>query len=162
EPHLLPRLLSGEKFNTKSIAQLNRVQPKVAITAIEQEKENPELCTVKVNVAKATGAYGLGKQKTRHQTDAYDVRLFRDGQIVAQYPQEKSQSGPTQSTLSDGKRLQDWRDGARVKPGEAAKLEADGSLTITFKNIKLPSKTANNQVEFTAYAFNEDRVNSQT
>jgi WD40 repeat protein len=162
EPSLLPRLLNGETFNTKSIATLNRVQPTVAITSIESQKDSAELVTVKVNVAKATDGYGIGKVKTTRETDVYDVRLFRDGQIVGQYPQNKPMPGSIQVDLTDEQRLRGWRERAKVRPGEQVKAEANGSRTIIFKDIKLPGRTGGNPIKFSAYGFNDDRVKSTT
>jgi WD40 repeat protein len=161
EPRLLPRLLNGEKFTNKSIGQLNRVQPIIEIISNESQKDNPELVTVKVKVAKASGEYGIGNQKIKRETDVYDVRLFRDGQIVGQYPQDKTKVVASQVNLTDVQRLKAWQESVRVKPSEQIKQEADGSMTITFKDVKLP-RTNLEKIEFSAYAFNEDRVKSQT
>ncbi|HEX8291331.1 MAG TPA: caspase family protein, partial [Pyrinomonadaceae bacterium] len=75
----------------------------------------------------------------------FDLRLFRDGQLVAYAPAE----------------------GGEVKTDAAT-----GKATITFDDIRLPRPRAANDeekaggragtVEFKAYAFNEDRVKSET
>jgi hypothetical protein len=162
EPSLLPRLLNGETFKTKSIATLNRVQPTIAITSIELQKDGTELVTVKVNVAKAPDGHGIGKVKTARETDVYDVRLFRDGQIVGQYPQNKLTPGAIQVNLTDEQRLREWREGAKVRSGAQVRAEADGSRTITFKDIKLPGRSGGDTIKFSAYGFNDDRVKSAT
>jgi hypothetical protein len=41
-------------------------------------------------------------------------------------------------------------------------LDANGKATLPFRNIKLPRRTGVEEVEFSAYAFNEDRVKSET
>lgn len=163
EPRLLPRLLNGETFNTRSVSQLNRVQPGVNITDIQQQKDNPELVTVTVKVTRASAEYGrTDKARTRRETDVYDVRLFRNGQIVGQYPQDRDTPSIAQENRTDEQRLIEWRETARITPGARVKEASDGSRTITFKDIHLPREAHVDRVEFSAYAFNEDRVKSKT
>ena len=64
----------------------------------------------------------------------YDLRLFRDGQLVGYEPKE----------------------------GREVKLEKDGTRTIKFENIRLPRRAGVKSVEFSAYAFNVDQVKSAT
>jgi WD40 repeat protein/uncharacterized caspase-like protein len=170
EPGLLPRLLNGERFDTRSILQLNRVQPEVSVVNIAEQKGNPEVVTVAVKVQKATSETqrdALGKPRT---TEVYDVRLFRDGQIVAQEPEYRltleaappSAASDTEKEQYRERQLKMWRDNALLKPGERVKRERDGSMTITFSNIRFPRRGDAKPVEFSAYAFNEDRVKSST
>jgi WD40 repeat protein len=159
EPRLLVRILSGERFKiVPSIATLNRVQPKVVIVAATPHKDHPDLATVTVKVSKAMGEFKQGDNKTTYETGVYDLRLFRDGQLVAQVPpfnlltnDTSKQAGATPEQMRKA-----WREQARVKLG------ATGEQTITFNNIHLPRRPDLKQVEFAAYAFNEDRVKSQT
>jgi WD40 repeat protein/uncharacterized caspase-like protein len=112
-PRLLPRLLAGEKLPpVPNIGNLNRVQPKVQILAPESDPVHPSEARVRVRVARV-GSSG-----------AKDLRLFRNGQLVA------------------------FREG-NIADGE-----------YTFDAIRLPSQ--NKTVEFTAYAFNDDLVKSET
>jgi WD40 repeat protein len=47
EPRLLARIIAGEQFApVRSLAEVNRAQPSVHITSIEQQKERPELARV--------------------------------------------------------------------------------------------------------------------
>ncbi len=158
EPRLLPRLLSGEQFKPiQSIATLNRVQPKVAIAAVTPQKDHADLATVIVKVSKATGEFKQGDKKITRATDVYDLRLFRDGQLVAQMPEVNPATNTDKRSDVTAEQIRNvWREQARVK------LEANGEQTITFKNIQLPRRADTKQVQFTAYAFNEDRVKSQT
>lgn len=159
EPRLLPRILAGEQFKpVQSIATLNRVQPKVAIAAVKPQPDHRDLATVTVKVSKATGEFRQGDKTVTRATDVYDLRLFRDGQLVAQAPQfnPSTNSATNQAGAAPEQIRKAWREQARVR------LEPNGERTIIFSNIKLPRRADTKQVEFEAYAFNEDRVKSQT
>ena len=155
EPRLLPRILGGEKFReTKELSKLNLVQPSVHIVSVERENESSDLVTVTVAVAKAAGEFNQAEGRRTRETGVYDLRLFRDKQLVAQYsdgtPQELSQSaGETEKLLA-------WRKEMEVTLGP------DGKQTIRFEHIRIPRQAEVKQVEFSSYAFNEDRVKGQT
>jgi len=136
EPKLLPRILAGEKFPPiKSLAQLNRVQPEVKIMEIKADTNNPARVSVNVKVGKAKGEFGQGNKKTIMETGISDLMLFRDRQLVGYYPASS----------------------------EEIKIDSkDGKKTITFDNIKIPRKRDLTEIEFSAYAFNVDRVKSKT
>jgi hypothetical protein len=135
EPRLLPRILAGEKFRpVRSLTKLNRVQPKVQITKIEPHSAVSDSVLVTVEVAKAAREFHRGDKKVLVETDVYDLRLFRDGQLVGYAP------------ATDGEIPVDPRTGT-----------AEHTFVVTlprFKEIK--------QIEFSAYAFNVDRVKSAT
>ena len=159
EPRLLARILNGEQFKpVQSIASLNRVQPKVAIIDGARQKDNPDLATIIVKVSKATGEFKQGDKKITRETGVYDLRLFRDGQLVVTLPEVN----PTKSTsarqldMTAEQMRKAWREQARVR------LEANGEQIVTFENIHLPRGADAKKVEFSAYAFNEDRVKSRT
>jgi WD40 repeat protein len=136
EPRLLARLLSGEKFPAaRSIAQLNRAQPRVSITSVEQQQARPELFNVTIEVSQAPPAAAEGAGIAARAAGVYDLRLFRDGQLVGYAPAEG---------------------------GEVRTNATDGAATITFKDIKLPRRAGSEEIELSAYAFNEDRVKSLT
>ena len=124
EPRLLARILAGEKFAAvRALAEVNRVQPVVTILSAEQIKERPESALVTVEVE--TSAEGSG---------AHDLRLFRDGQLVAYAPAA---------------------DGEVVPKG--------GRASFAFEvRLPRPRDAESRRVEFSAYAFNEDRVKSET
>ncbi|HLM55741.1 MAG TPA: caspase family protein, partial [Pyrinomonadaceae bacterium] len=145
EPRLLARLLAGERLRpVGSLARLNRAQPVVRIASVEQQKGSPELLTVRVEVARGVAA------NDARAAGIYDLRLFRDGQLVGYAPAQ----------------------------GGEVKVDAQtGKATITFDNVRLPHPRLADEtgarprfdgadearaVEFTAYAFNEDRVKSLT
>lgn len=131
EPRLVERILAGERFApVRSVAELNPVQPSVSISSFA--KGPAGTVTVNVEVAKASGERLRAGRPVPIQTGVYDVRLFRDGQLVGYAPAE----------------------------GGEVRLDASGKATLTFENVKLP--TGAKQAEFSAYAFNVDRVKSET
>ena len=147
EPRLLARLLGGEKLSpVRSFAQLNRLQPRVNIVSVEPRKERPDSVSVKVEVSQAVEASTAGGETAPQQqqgqppvaarsSKVFDLRLFRDGQLVAYAPEQD---------------------------GEVKTDAQTGSSVLTFENIKLPRRADLKEVEFSAYAFNEDRVKSAT
>ena len=100
EPRLLPRLLAGEKLpEIRSLAELNRAQPKVEIVKIDSEpgaasdRTKPsDTVSVIVEVSGSSEEVGLEDKKRRMETGAYDLRLYRDGQLVKQFPAEVDES----------------------------------------------------------------------
>jgi uncharacterized caspase-like protein len=135
EPRLLTRILTGEKFKpVKSLSELNRVQPKVSITSIQPEPGSGTV-TVTVDVSRGAGSVQRGGRKVSLETGAFDLRLFRDGQLVGYAPEN----------------------GGEVKVDPAT-----GRASVKFAGIKLPRKADVKQVEFSAYAFNVEKVKSPT
>jgi WD40 repeat protein/uncharacterized caspase-like protein len=157
EPRLLARIIAGEHFApVRSISEVNRAQPSVNITSVEQQKEHPELARVTVEVSRPAADNSTQVSKAGGRASGvYDLRLFRDGQLVA------------------------------YEPTEGGELKTDaqtGKATVTFDNVRLPRPPATDAtlkdeanadsddgasvqaggVEFAAYAFNEDRVKSLT
>jgi WD40 repeat protein len=160
EPRLLPRLLAGEQIkDVRDLATLNRLPPAVEITSVAQQPQSPERVTVTVEVR------GAGDPDARN-SGVYDLRLFREGylvrrasqnrQIVGQRPDpnQRSASGEPQS-IADGD-LISWRQRTRIQ------LDQTGRQVVRFENVRLPLQGDVSEVEFSAYAFNEDRVKSPT
>jgi len=128
-PRLLARVLVGEKLPAlPDLAQLNRVQPEVAITRLDPEGDGNDMVAVTVDVKEATGQQRRDGQPVTLVSGAQDVRLFRDGRLVAY------KAGP---------------------------LISSGMASVKFEHIRLP-QDGGTKVEFTAYAFNSDRVKSAT
>ena len=135
EPRLLARIVAGERMApVRALTELDRAQPSVRITSVEQRQGRPELARVTVEVSGAPGGSGV-----------HDLRLFRGGQLVAYAP----------------------------AGGGELKLDAQtGRATVTFDEVRLPrprpavaaeaAAAGPQRVEFTAYAFNADRVKSLT
>ena len=89
EPRLLPRLLAGETFpDMGRLLDRNRVQPRVEITSVEAPASGEvpsggasgaRGARVTVEVEGLERAYG----GEAHASGVHDLRLFRDGQLVA-------------------------------------------------------------------------------
>jgi hypothetical protein len=139
EPRLLARVLSGERMApVRALASVNRAQPLVRIASIEQQAGRPEFARVRVEVERAEVSQGT------RGSGVYDLRLFRDGQLVAYSP---------------------------AGGGEVQTDPQTGKAVVTFEDVRLPRPRGDasagaephaQRVEFTAYAFNEDRVKSLT
>ncbi len=159
EPRLLSRLLSctraeqldpdacKQQFTpVRQLSKLNRIQPEVKTLKVRRGVSADE-ALVDVGVAgKADPTQKNGKM----QTAAYDLRLFRDGQLVGQWPEPRSGAAAARDDLSL------WRQSALV-PG----TDGAGKVTHTFA-VHLAHRDRGQPVTLTAYAFNEDRVKSET
>ena len=154
EPRLLPRTLAGETFKpVRALSRLNRVQPGVRIAGVTPGGE-PGIARVTVEVAAAEGRFGRADGGRLIRTEVYDARLFRDGHFVARWPELQDESARDPDSTSE-QQMDSWRDDNRIKLGP------DGRATRTF-TVRLPHRDKAGPVEFTAYAFNEDRVKSET
>jgi hypothetical protein len=70
-PRLLPRLLAGEKLPpVPNIATINSVRPEVGIVKLESDPNHADSMRATVSIKSQSGG-------------AKDLRLFRDGQLVA-------------------------------------------------------------------------------
>jgi Caspase domain/WD domain, G-beta repeat len=160
EPRLLPRILAGEKLpELPSLVGLNRAQPLVEIIAIDRKAadlspESTDTVSVTVEVSGASGEFGQNEHKRMMQTGAYDLRLYRDGQLIKQYPAELDESSEPGKTREE--ELTKWRATREVVDAKS------GKKRITFSGIELPRRAGVKEVEFSAYAFNVDRVKSET
>lgn len=155
EPHLLARLLAHEKLNPiRPLSDLNRAQPKVTIVAVEDEPGNEGLVTIKVRVTSVQSEVQKDTQGRLRQSGAYDLRLFRDGQLVAQRP---SLGATVESTT-----LPKGADIERAAWRERHCLLESGAKDLDIKHVQLPRRAEHKKVIFTAYAFNEDQVKSVT
>ena len=128
-----------------SIAELNRVQPSVQIKNVRQGA-SPELVLVDVEVS---GAEDPTQRNGKTRTDVYDVRLFRQGQFVGQWPASAKSSVDIEDKAA-------WRSNSKVRISEG-----QHSKVHTFE-VKLAIRDAGKPISFAAYAFNEDRVKSET
>ena len=157
EPRLLPRLLAGDKFATvKNIAELNRVQPSVQITKIEPQQNAPDTVLVTIEVSKAEGKFHQSGVEVVKETGVYDLRLFRNGQLVGYEPGSSADNqSQGQNGLSAAEELQEWQRETRIP------LDSTGKASKTFP-VKLPHSLDAGRVEFSAYAFNSDKVKSAT
>jgi hypothetical protein len=157
EPSLLERILRRESMPAaRDLGTLNRIQPAVSIVDIVPEATGSEI-TVRVKVTSVTRRYGSADAGGR-ASGVYDVRLFRDGQLVGYEP--RSPVGAERAT-GDGREargeLEAWRESTRI-----ALDPRTGSAILTFTDIRTPRSAARLRTELSAYAFNEDRVKSAT
>ncbi len=152
EPRLLPRLLKcttdkncDQEFKpVRDLTSLNRTQPKVTITSVERDPSAADIVNVTVNVADTTNETQRSLSGEPLRSGAYDLRLFRDGQLVSYEP---------------------------AHDGELALSAGKGSFTFAVRlgrNKCLHSADSERchggkmLVQFSAYAFNRDRVKSDT
>jgi WD40 repeat protein len=140
QPQLLDLRLRGASLKpVRRLSRLNRAQPDVKIISVAAQANQPEFVTVTVAVTANAGG-------------VFDLRLFRDGQLVAQQPPPETGTHTTRRRRSEAETLSQWRAQTRVATTPTS--------TITFPKIRLPRGAT--VVEFAAYAFNEDRVKSVT
>ena len=171
EPRLLARIVAGERLApVRALAEVDRAQPGVRITSVEQRKDRPAFARVTVEVSRPAAAPGRGARGT----GAHDLRLFRDGRLVAYAPAEGGEletdelTGKATVTFDDV-RLPRTRSGAEAGGGaqttQAGGPRAEGGDDSPGRATPEPGGDAGadaRRVEFTAYAFNGDRVKSLT
>ena len=160
EPRLLPRLLACHDAEARGgdrdacektfrpvrpLGELNRIQPDVRIVGVHRGATADE-AVVDVEVA---GKEDTTQKNGKTKTGVYDVRLFRDGQIVGQWPEPRGGIGGAEDIVA-------WRSETQV-PISAGQTKG----THQFR-VKLAGRDKGQPVRFTAYAFNEDRVKSET
>jgi WD40 repeat protein len=144
-PKLYLKRINNTKFkDIQSLASLNRTQPKVEIIGIEREPGIDNLVTVKVKVTSLKSQV----QKIDNnflESGVYDLRLFRDGQMVWGWSTE-----PTNPDMT----LERWREHYRIID--------TGEMVITIPHIRLPQRQGVTQSTFTVYTYNNDQVKSET
>ena len=160
EPRLLPRLLAGDTFKVRPVASLNRVQPLVALEQAEWQDAVNGIAKITVKVSRNTDKFPRENRMVEISTGVYDLRVFRDGQMVAWAPQTAMdwQLEAPPADREEEVDLQHWRQKTEVK------LEEDGTKHLQFL-VQIPRNLDLKRVKrvgFTAYAFNEDRVKSAT
>ena len=167
EPKLFQRLMDCADTDTcdsiefkkiRDLSELNIVRPQVAITDVSLPDADGNV-EVMVEVAQGSGMIEKpdGRQ-VRRQTGVYDLRVFRDGQLVGVAPADGAEKLKAQDADPGNSEtaLKVWRDASEVKVNPAT-----GKQTLSFKT-KLPRGKDNSSIKFTAYAFNDDRVKSPT
>ena len=164
EPRLLARTLKGEKLsNLPPLAELNRVQPKIEEIAVSPRAGNPELVNVKVEVSSTLDKCLKVGKHIPCESGLYDLRLYRDGQLVGQSPSISADVSSRSKGKSRHDQLQQWRESSVLKTTNGGPVTvAAGPQQVVFNDIRLPRRSEVSQVEFTAYAFNVDRVKSAT
>jgi WD40 repeat protein len=163
EPGLLEKVLNGTPLKPlRSLANLDTNIPLIEITNVDETKHSsssdPDASDHGPSVAVTVTVQDVrsGSQQTGGQNSgSYDLRLFRDGQLVGEWP-AASANQLEESSLPADAALQNWRN------THALKVDSSGKAVITFDNVRLPQRKGVASVQFTAYAFNSDRVKSLT
>ena len=142
EPRLLKKVMQdGVQF--KPIADyslLNRASPLVRIKPVHfvpsSRGSDPRAAFVTVETQAVQGFVSVSGVVAKYSTRPYDLRLFRNGQLVGQWPGDL----PGRSAS--------WRNRSRIplRPGQT-------KAEHTFR-VALHSKDRGKPVVFTAYAFN--------
>jgi len=87
EPRLLPRLLQNKSFDpVPPLASLNRVQPEVKIRSVVPAANSKGYVNMTVEVANASGEQMRDGTRVTLSSGVYDLRLFRDWQLVGYVP----------------------------------------------------------------------------
>lgn len=149
EPGLYRKLLDCRANNTcttafkplPSIASLNRVLPEVRITDVRAGRDAAE-AVVAIEVHEGVDAKAPNG-KTR--SGLYSPRLFRNGRLVAMTLRQVDAAGTD---------LAQWRKQNAVQA-------ANGVHRLEF-TVPVPTQVGDERQEFSAYAFNEDRIKGET
>jgi len=178
EPQLLTRILRGEPFKEiRNISQLNRVQPRIANDGIRiiPIPGKRDFVDVEVKVESVTQEFGSGSAKSTVTSGVYDLRLFRNGQLVRQSTSDERREAFNRAApdlleknqlyfqrtkqMTNTPELEAWRAANDLATVKDVKADGPGQYTYVFRNVQLPLD-GSKEVEFTAYAFNADRVKS--
>lgn len=158
EPGLFARLVRCRRAGTcvkefrslPPITEVNRLQPRLEKLTVSPPNANGTV-DVSVDVERVT--------RDGVTSGIYDLRLFVDRQLVASsVPRadvERYIAG-TPALATDDTAV--WR---RTHDLSASLQFREGKATHVFRNIRLP-RDGRRQVEISAYAFNSDRVKSDT
>ncbi|WP_129778473.1 WD40 repeat domain-containing protein [Peristeroidobacter soli] len=150
-PGVGPRLLAGEGMSSEPLpSNLNLVQPTVKILSAEPSPDDASSMLVMVEVSGARRDVSIGDRHETHATDVYDVRLFRDGQLIEQLPADVEDAPPANETSQQA--LSRWQRTHKVV------ALSDGPRQLPFK-VRVPMDAK--RVVFSAYAFNVNRIKSQ-
>lgn len=156
QPRLMERLLDCNGANScattlkplPDISALDWVLPKVRIVGMA-----PVSGTNSVSVdVEAVEGEDQAAPEGRRTSEVHDLRLFRDGKLVGQWPTPR----PPSPGASAADLLRTWRADTAV-PGTS------GGATVTHPFVvDLPTAAGVGKVTFSAYAFNRDRVKGET
>jgi hypothetical protein len=120
---------------------------------------NADTVRVTVDVADGISETQTNAQGQPLRSGVYDVRLFRNGQLVGY-----STSAEKLAALADQKGTQKFTEELAAWQ-QANRISLDpstGHALLTFDNVKVAQRGEKSRVTFSAYAFNEDRVKSLT
>ncbi len=149
QPQLARRILDCQKdgscrdvFKT-SLPRINTTLPTVTIDRVTP---GPEANTAIVDMTVREGQ-GMDAYKKVKATQGYNLRLFRNGSLIAQFPERGAET--------DGADIAIWRKRNLVSADQ-------GSARRVSLTVSLPTSTKAQDLRLTAYAFNEDRIKSET
>jgi hypothetical protein len=143
EPRLLTRLLNADGFKeVPDLAKINRAQPQVKIKQVIPV--GADLVRVLVEVADAPSETQTDAQGKPLRSGVYDVRLFRNGQLVGYTtPVNKLEELAKRSgNEAFSEEVAAWRQANRIT------LDANGQAVLTFDNIKVPQRAEKSQLFF--------------
>ena len=150
--------------------KLDLVLPTVGIPKVSEPNVDG-MVDVTVEVATVTEEVSNDQTKKKVTSGVYDLRLFRNGQLIgtstpkesiekyikeAPAAAEKDRISRVLLNTEEDKLWREANDLAKV-----VKFDPSGKASYTFRNIRLP-QDGSTDVEFSAYAFNSDRVKSDT
>lgn len=130
----------------RPLAQLNRVLPRTRILGVHPSGK-PGVVRVDVEVEEGFDAKAAN---AKTHSGVFDLRLFRDGHLVGEYPQP----APAPAGGVRAEPLETWQ--ARTRLGGKK-----GARVVQPFSVRLPARGDGPQI-FTAYAFNADRVKGDT
>jgi WD40 repeat protein len=175
EPNLLSRFLRCYEENScetefktvRDLSSLNRTQPRVEIKEIRKTNV-PDTVEVTVEAENVRGKFQNGVYK--EDSGVFDLRLFRDGQMVGNSTTDENLRKTFRIYKDFNEELAVWREANDVTQFKGAIFDPkiktncvfkDGKVTCVFRDIRLPHN-GEKQTEFSVYAFNSDRVKSNT
>lgn len=134
-----------------SFADLTRVLPRVKIVDVSESKDGRQ-ATVSFEATE-----GVDKNAANGGTKSglFSPRLFLNNRLIGQYPNEPYVVGADVSNANET--LDQWQEKNRVK----IKSDADGVYRYGL-TVQLPTGSGTEQLNFSAYAFNESRIKSDT
>jgi WD40 repeat protein len=149
-PNLLAKVLGGQApAIPRSLATLNRVQPIVRVLSVTPD--SPGTVQVNVEVEGTTSKTHTDVTGLRQQSGVYDLRMFRNRQLSGRWPDVAEGASP-----SSDQGLEAWRKLHSVP------LQPDAKAVVSFDHVRVPQNSKMHKIDFTAYAFNSDRVKSLT
>lgn len=139
----------------RPLASLNRSQPSVIVRSVDAEGSPFSAVSVTVEVASTRSDTQKGRSGRPLESGAYDLHLFRDGQVVRLWPNVLDNKYDEEEAADPSAGVLTWRKRHVIEL-------VSGRCVITFRHVLLPRRTDAKSVTFTAYAFNSDRVKSVT
>lgn len=157
EPSLLARKIKGESFSpVGDITELNRAQPRVRIVEVKRSRDFSDTVDICVQAEVGELSAVRGEEPLTMKTKPYDLRLFRDGQLVGQFPPMDDRFEAPSDISNEGD-LQAWQQATDI----LAHPNVGGSGKVWFRGVALPHRLRGETATWSAYAFNDQRVRSE-